>query len=310
MLTYLQSGKVYKISELVTKLENETGDRINPRNIIEYRKELELAGYRINVFSGKYGGYQLDKSSLFPTIQFSSDEKQVLIDAYEYLSSKICFLKKDVLDKAFGKIYSSFNNEIKHKQYISIDKDSLVMDENELKIRFDAISKCVTKKRKVRISYESSQTGIQSHIVHPYKLFLNNDEWYFFAWNPEIGNVWYYKLTRIIDYEILDETFTIWKYFDPKNYINEYGLKKDGEWYEIEFIVSGPYATRFKEKRHGKNQKIEPLEDGRFRVNFSMQNKQDILSLMLAGGDYVEKISPRGLIKHILKKEKILFLNL
>ena len=56
MLQILNSGRVYKASELADLLET------NPRNIIEYKKELEEAGYYIISIPGKFGGYQLDKT--------------------------------------------------------------------------------------------------------------------------------------------------------------------------------------------------------------------------------------------------------
>lgn len=41
MLQMLNSGRIYKVSELADLLET------NPRNVIEYKKELEEAGYYI-----------------------------------------------------------------------------------------------------------------------------------------------------------------------------------------------------------------------------------------------------------------------
>ena len=38
----------------------------NPRNIREYRKELETAGFTIEHKKGPYGGYKLEKNALFP----------------------------------------------------------------------------------------------------------------------------------------------------------------------------------------------------------------------------------------------------
>ena len=53
---------VVSIKELSEELET------NPRNIPEYRKELEAAGYPIETVSGRYGGDRLKKTDFFPTV--------------------------------------------------------------------------------------------------------------------------------------------------------------------------------------------------------------------------------------------------
>lgn len=59
MLQLLNTGCVYKISELADRLET------NPRNILEYKKELEDSGYNIVSIPGRYGGYRLDNVGIF-----------------------------------------------------------------------------------------------------------------------------------------------------------------------------------------------------------------------------------------------------
>ncbi len=70
MLQILRSGRVYKCTELAELLET------NPRNVIEYKKELEEAGYYIVSIPGKYGGYKLEQGSLIPSLNLSNEEKK------------------------------------------------------------------------------------------------------------------------------------------------------------------------------------------------------------------------------------------
>ena len=79
MLELLNTGRVFKAQELADILET------NVRNVIEYKKELELAGYYITSIPGKYGGYKLERSSIMPSIQLSSVEKQVLKNYKSFL---------------------------------------------------------------------------------------------------------------------------------------------------------------------------------------------------------------------------------
>ena len=52
---------------------------VNPRNIIEYRKELEAAGYDIITTSGKYGGYALDGGNPFAYAGIYSEREKSII---------------------------------------------------------------------------------------------------------------------------------------------------------------------------------------------------------------------------------------
>ena len=60
MLALLKVRGRMRIDEIAEALET------NPRNVREFRKELEIAGYPIIQTTGRYGGYQLDTSALLP----------------------------------------------------------------------------------------------------------------------------------------------------------------------------------------------------------------------------------------------------
>ena len=107
LLEILNTGRIYKISDLASLLET------NPRNIVEYKKELEECGYSIVSIPGRYGGYQLEKAGLIPPLKMMEDEKEALIDSFNYALSKKDFLKKDNLIKAIGKISSRVEIEEK-----------------------------------------------------------------------------------------------------------------------------------------------------------------------------------------------------
>ena len=51
------------ITELAGELET------NPRNILEYIRELRNCGYQIKTVKGRYGGYLLEKNDIGPLIK-------------------------------------------------------------------------------------------------------------------------------------------------------------------------------------------------------------------------------------------------
>ena len=300
MLTYLQTGRIYKISELASRLEMDTGESVNPRNIIEYRKELEYAGFPIVTVPGKFGGYRLDTNKIFPVIKLSDEEKAVLVDVYQYANSKQDFMNKDLFDKVFGKIMSSIKDNIEYDDFISIEQYQLTMNNPNLKKRYDFISKCIREKKQIEIEYASLKSGNKVYVLHPYKLFLYNNSWFFFAWNPNVGDVWYFKLNRILKFKQLDDKFIVWKYFNPRDYLDWRGFKNNGNWFEVEFIANGTRAMLMRERVYGKDQTIEELKNGSIKVSLMMQNEDAIVSFALSCGDEVKIIKPQWLIDKII----------
>ena len=107
MLQILNAHDFVTTKELAERLET------NPRNIIEFKKELEVAGYEIESVKGRYGGYRLlDKASL-PKIRLSEEEKQAMNSAYSYLKNHGDFLMMNDYTRAYEKIKSSltFNSD-------------------------------------------------------------------------------------------------------------------------------------------------------------------------------------------------------
>ena len=98
MLEILYSRNIVGIAELAKILDT------NPRNIPEYKKVLEEAGYVIDTVPGRYGGYVLNKKYTFPSIKLTVDEKAGLASGFDYLLQRNDFMHKDGYSKAMAKI--------------------------------------------------------------------------------------------------------------------------------------------------------------------------------------------------------------
>lgn len=89
MLQLLNSGKVYKVSELADLLET------NPRNLMEYKKEFEERGYYITSIPARYGGYWLEKFTVIPSLTLTGDKKKALSESVGYILSRDEFFAKE-----------------------------------------------------------------------------------------------------------------------------------------------------------------------------------------------------------------------
>lgn len=303
MLMYLQSGKLYKVSEITQMLERDTGEAVNPRNISEYRKELENAGYSILSITGKNGGYQLDMSKVFPALRFTEKEKTALIKAYNILIERNDFLLKDDLSKAIGKIMSSIKHEYTEEDITIINRYPLSMSEDDLKKRYDFLINAITNKNQIKISYTSQKNIEKEHILDPYDLFMYNNTWYVIGWRSgkHLNEIMYFKLNRISKFSLTGNKYVVWSFYKKNNYIDENGFKNNGEWYHIELETSEQTASIISERIYGKNQEVV-ISESKSIVKVDMQNKENILSFILGFSDKIKILEPKWLIDELKKK--------
>ena len=275
----------------------------NPRNIIEYKEEINSLFDDIDGISrpvivpvyGKNGGYQLNGNAVIPSLKLTEAEKKLFVSIVNYTLSKSDFLKKEAATNLFAKIMSSIEIEDKENKLVSVHKYSFNMEDNEIKKRYEFLDEAIRTHRTIEMNYLSIRSGRKVHVVDPYQLVNYNNAWFFIGWDHEAAEVWYFKLNRIEKYHKLDKRFVVWKFFKPEDYFDEDGLLKQGETYHIELEATGLHAMLLKERRYGKNQTIKYDGPDKTIVTLDMQNKSMIVAFVLGCGEEVEVIEPNWL---------------
>lgn len=69
------------------------------------------------------------------------------------------------------------------------------------------MKKAIKNRNKVKIQYNSVNSGITKRIIHPAELFCYIDKWYVAAFCELRNEIRLFKLENIIDYEILEERY-------------------------------------------------------------------------------------------------------
>ena len=295
MLEILNSGRIYKTSELASMLET------NTRNIIEYRKELEECGYYIISIPGRYGGYQLDVNNVMPVLTLTNKEKEVLLESYEYINSKNDFMNKEILDNVIGKIKTGINSEESYEPVISGQFYKLSMSNEKIKERYDFFNKTIRNKNICEITYDNLKYGPQKLIIHPYQLFNYKNAWFLLALNPKVGKMWQFKLNRIIEYNKTDKKFIRMNNFNLNEYFKETGFINKEEKFHLEVLVRKVVYNLFRERIYGENQVIEEVDDDWHRVNVDVQNINFIRDFILSCGCDLKVIQPLWLKEDIIK---------
>lgn len=296
MLDILRDGRKYKKNDLANLLAT------NPRNIIEYRKDLYDAGYNISYQNGLNGGYYLDTSSTLPIVNLSNNEKTALLRSYDFLKNTDFFHLKNYED-ALIKLKASFESEeVFHESYINQAKP---IDIDLINHYYDIFSKAIQSRLKILLEYESLSSNLETKktIIHPYELIRYQNFWYLIARDENANKAFkIYKLSkRIKSVEILeDKHFYFDEDFKASDYIGKTSLIKL-ETFEIELLATGASAVSLSEKRIGLNPTYEWIDNNTLLLKTTIEGKYNTIGLVLSLGSNAKLLAPQELIDEISK---------
>ena len=288
-------SRIVGINELADILET------NPRNIPEYVNELRSCGYEIKTVHGRYGGYLLERHGTFPTLKLTDTEREGLMVGYEYLLARNDFMRKADFSKAMGKITTAILSRNMDNMDVSvIYRYPDFIDEQELTCRYRTIEQCIKEKRKLLIEYKSNDNVIRRRVIHPYKLYMYNNSWFTIAYCETRERFLFFKLIRMVRYEILHERFRRLHAYIERDYLDEYGMK-NGDWHEVKLKFTGRHAMFAGEYRYGKNQKVEYVDENTTIITVTMQYRDDIVGFVLSHQGYCEVLEPEWLKEEAVK---------
>ena len=97
----------------------------------------------------------------------------------------------------------------KYGGYQIDENNNFLKIENEVKEKMYVVMKnAIANKNKVRIKFNSINSGITERIIHPAELFAYIDKWYIAAFCELRNEIRLFKLDDIIEYEVLKESYT------------------------------------------------------------------------------------------------------
>ena len=297
--------------EVVSKQELAQALQTNFRNIVEYKRELEKAGYIIKVTRGMYGGYKLVRDKDFHARNLTDTDKEVLREANAFLSHNTEFMHSKELMTAVGKVLSdaTLNDVIKDK--ISIDRFPLLMSKEDLIQRYTILEQAIANKNKIIVTYNNlNGDSNKKYIFHPYELFIYDDAWYILGY-VEFRNQAktiisqepiYLKLNRIVDIEVMKEKFYPFNNFDKSKYIDKNGMSKIGEKYHLKLLLKDQSAILASERKYSDEQIITRIDSNHIILECDMRNESRILSFINYFGSNCIVLEPEY-IKNLVRNE-------
>lgn len=172
MLMVLRARRVVSSAEMARILET------NPRNIREYRRELEEAGFEIITRPGSGGGYELVRSKLLSVPALSESQIRSLIQARDYFEASRAFpFEKEVVPILDAVISQARTGLAEEPIFYIIQNGQTLSDSNRELL--NTIRKAIISHNTILLDYLSrTSSQPRKREVDPYELICMDGRWY------------------------------------------------------------------------------------------------------------------------------------
>lgn len=298
MYILLQSRGKMKLSAIAEALE------VDERQVRRYRDCLEQAGIYIDADRGKFGGYKLQNDNLLLGLNILEEEQYSLQLVEKYLTDSNHIAAKDI-SSLLEKVNLLSNKRQKEQtdfsNYMSKETISNIDLEQE-RIKFLNIYAAVLSRNKLKLDYNSLNSGKYTRIVRPYHTLQYKQDLYLVGFCELKKEIRDFKICRIDNYEVLSEKFPKDENFSPEKFMeNCFGIYK-GKEYSIKLKILHPMSQIIKEKIWVKNQIITESDNKSIIFKAKMRGIEEIKTWILGMGSSVIVLEPSEVVEEIKKE--------
>lgn len=195
-------------SELAEKFE------VSVRTIYRDIDALSEAGIPIYAEAGRNGGIRLMNEFVLDKAVFSEEEKKEILTALQSINATQNISKNQTLQK----LSAMFN--LNSENWLEVDFSGWG-NKGADNDKFELLKSAVINQRCVKIIYVNSCGEVRERIVQPLKMTYKSMAWYLKAYCTEKQDYRIFKLTRIIDLEVLTDRFPIRLFPEPNENLGQ-----------------------------------------------------------------------------------------
>lgn len=268
---------------------------VSVRTIYRDIEILSQAGIPVYAQRGKNGGIFLIDRFVLNKMLITKEEQQQILSALLSVEETTASKERETLQK-LGNFFKA-----EPVNWIAIDFSDWGDGRKQL---YEDIKKAILTNRVVRFDYYDQSRGMSRRIVEPIQLLFKEYTWYLRAYCRERNTPRLFKLKRIKQLEVMEETFESRA---------EWHQKEDNQLENQQFIKEFPmYVTMITlwiDKKEAYRvydrfveSEIETLEDGNFIVRVSYPLDEWVYSLILSFGASAKVLEPVEIREEIEKR--------
>ncbi|MGX5172619.1 helix-turn-helix transcriptional regulator [Aliikangiella sp. IMCC44653] len=200
-----QITQILRNKRLVTAKQLSERLQVSERTIYRDIQDLSLSGVPIQSSTGI--GYQLRHSLDIPPIMFNTDEIEAILLGTKILKAWTGKETSQAAQSALDKIEAVLPSELKHAIYSSkLFVPDFEIPKNQ-QCNFENLRQAINQKRLVHFEYQKINEEISQRQVKPLGLYYWGKVWTLVAWCNLRESFRVFRVDRIIQLKILNETF-------------------------------------------------------------------------------------------------------
>lgn len=249
---------------------------VSQRTIYRDVEALSGAGIPIYAEPGRNGGICLLHDAVLDRALLSEGERREVLAALESMAAA---------GRASGELLTKLSAlfRVNAGDWLEVDFSRWGKSDGDNR-KFETLKAAVIQHREIRIVYESAGSGQSRRTVQPLKLSYKSKEWYLKAFCLERQDFRLFKLNRILDLELLEETFV------PRPYPAE---PPPPPCARIVLVFPGEMAYRVYDEFDGTE--ITRHQDGSLTVSTELPADSWLIGYLLSYGAQVEVREPARL---------------
>lgn len=279
----LEKGHV-TAAELAEKLE------VSVRTIYRDIDALSGAGVPVYAETGRNGGIHLMNNFVLDKTVLSDEEKQEILTALQSINIS----RNTQSSKTLQKLSAIFNTNTDNWLEVDFSRWGSTEIDSE---KFELLKSAVIHCRYVKIHYAGSYGDISERTVQPLKLVYKAKAWYLEAFCTNKKDWRIFKLNRILDFEILKETF------QHRNFPVSAEATDDYNQITLRFPKEMAYRVY---DEFDKTQVVHQA-DGDLIVTAKMPEDSWLIGFLLSFGTQVDIISPAYLKDIVAEQAKLIY---
>lgn len=271
--------------ELAEKFE------VSVRTIYRDIDALSGAGIPVYAEAGRNGGIYLMNHFVLENAILSEPEKQEILAALQSLNATQSIQNNDTLSKLSAMFHVSSENWLE----VDFSRWGTPNHDNE---KFEMMKSAVIRHRAVKITYASSCNLTQERKIYPLKLSYKSKAWYVKAYCTVQNDIRLFKLTRILDWEILNEAFS-------SQTLPEQKEQTQKEYHTITLCFPKEMAYRVYDEFD--DMEVTPQENGDLLVSAQMPEDAWLIGFLLSFATQVDVIEPAYLKEILAEQAKMIY---
>ena len=278
--------------ELAEKFE------VSVRTIYRDIDALSGAGIPVYAEAGRNGGIHLMNDFVLDQAVLSEAEKQEILTALQSISAA----QNTGGSQTLQKLSAIFHLHCENWLEVDFSRWGNKAFDNE---KFERLKSAILGGRQVKIRYAGCCGEIGERIVQPWKLSYKARAWYLKAFCMERQNVRTFKLNRILDLEILNQTFSRRLWREQENTSKE---EKEGGSYAYRVIsLRFPREMAYRVYDEFDKTQVQQQANGDLIVSAKMPEDAWLIGFLLSFGTQVEILSPAGLKEIVANQAKLIY---